>query len=203
MYPMKRSVVEARETRASILAAGLASFAELGWERTTFVGVGARAGVTRGAVHHHFPDKVSLLTAGLDEGWADAAAPLLEALAARDIPGGQRLVEFVSGYVLALTGDDRFRRLAIVSTIVAPQAVALEAGLAAKRRGMSAWEDGIREALTDTTFRPGVTADIAVLAIVTLIHGLTMTAATQPELLPADTAGAHGLATGCVHGLVA
>lgn len=146
---------------------------------------------------------MSLLTAALDEGWVDAAAPLLAALGARGVSGGQRLVAFLSGYVLALTGDDRFRRLAIVSTIVAPQAVALDAGLAAKRRGMPAWEDGIGEALADTVLGPGVTAGVAVLAIVTLIHGLTMTAATQPELLPADSAGAHALATACVHGLVA
>ncbi|MEV0027973.1 TetR/AcrR family transcriptional regulator [Nocardia sp. NPDC050793] len=203
MYLMKRSVDEARATRASILAAGLASFAELGWEKTTFIGVGARAGVTRGAVHHHFPDKLGLLTAALDEGWADAVAPLLAALAEPGTPGQERLVAFVSSYVRSLTSDDRFRKLAIVSTIVAPQAVAIEPGLAAKQRAMSAWEDGIRAALADTRRRRGVTAEVAVLAIVTVIHGLTMTAATQPELLPADTAGARALALACIHGLVA
>ncbi|MCP2319287.1 transcriptional regulator, TetR family [Nocardia amikacinitolerans] len=203
MYPMKRSVDEARATRANILAAGLASFAEIGWEKTTFVGVGARAGVTRGAVHHHFPDKLGLLTAALDEGWTDAVAPLLAALAEPGTPGPERLVAFVSGYGRSLTGDERFRRLAIVSTIVAPQALALEPGITAKQRAMSAWEDGIRAALTDTRCRPGVTVEVAVLVIITLVHGLTMTAATQPELLPADAEGARALALACVHGLVA
>lgn len=197
---MRRTAEQARETRATILRAGLASFAELGWEATSFVGVGARARVTRGAVHHHFSDKLALLTAALEEGWAEAVGPLLVDLREDALSGEERLLRFLGDYINGLSEDQRFRDLAVVSTIVAPQAVALEKGIAAKHAAMSPWEDAIGHAISDAALRPGVTGATAVLAVVTAIHGLTVIAATQRSLLPSSPEATHSLAVACIRG---
>lgn len=179
------------------------SFADIGWDGTSFVGVGRRAGVTRGAVHHYFADKRALLHAALDEGWADAMAPLLEALEGDRPRGAERLLRFIGDYVVALAGDERFRQLAIVSTLVAPQSVDLRTGLAAKEEGMSSWEDGIRRALLDADPRPGLDADAAVNSVLITIHGLTLTAATQRTRLPTASSDAQLLASATIFGVLA
>lgn len=48
---------DAEATRRRILAAGQEIFAEVGFEATTFMAIGNRAGVTRPAVNHYFPSK--------------------------------------------------------------------------------------------------------------------------------------------------
>lgn len=50
-------------TRASLIDATVACLVELGFARTTTTAVVGRAGVSLGALVHHFPSKVDLLTA--------------------------------------------------------------------------------------------------------------------------------------------
>jgi AcrR family transcriptional regulator len=64
------------ETRAKILAAVVESIAEVGFQRTTAVEITRRAGVTWGAVQHHFGDKDGILLAVLDDSFARFAARL-------------------------------------------------------------------------------------------------------------------------------
>ena len=58
---MRRTAEDAARTRVALLEAALESFEEKGWRGATFEHVARRAGVTRGAVHHHFRDKRALL----------------------------------------------------------------------------------------------------------------------------------------------
>ena len=51
---------DAEATRRRILEAGLDIFADVGFEATTFMAIGNRAGVTRPAVNHYFPSKSTL-----------------------------------------------------------------------------------------------------------------------------------------------
>jgi len=67
------------ETRARIVAAVVESIAEVGFERTPAVEVTARAGVTWGAVQHHFGDKDGMFVAVLEASFARFAA-LLESV---------------------------------------------------------------------------------------------------------------------------
>jgi AcrR family transcriptional regulator len=48
---------DAEATRRRILAASQETFADMGFEATTFMAIGNRAGVTRPAVNHYFPSK--------------------------------------------------------------------------------------------------------------------------------------------------
>lgn len=61
------------ETRAALIAAALDLLEERGWAATTAVEVCARAGLTRGALVHHYGDLPTLLAAALDEHHAQLA----------------------------------------------------------------------------------------------------------------------------------
>ena len=52
-----------KQTRRAILEAAVACLVEMGYARTTTLEVQKRAGVSRGALLHHFPSKAELLTA--------------------------------------------------------------------------------------------------------------------------------------------
>lgn len=56
-----------RATRARLLEAAITCLAELGWTASTMAVVAERAGVSRGAVQHHFPTRESLFTAALEQ----------------------------------------------------------------------------------------------------------------------------------------
>jgi AcrR family transcriptional regulator len=63
----RRTAADAAVTRRTILDAGRVTFAEDGYQAATLDGIAQRAGVTRGAVHHHFGDKRELFVAVFEE----------------------------------------------------------------------------------------------------------------------------------------
>lgn len=64
------------ETRRRVLAAVVECIAELGFQRTTGTEIARRAGVTWGAVQHHFGDKNGILAAVLEDSFHRFAAVL-------------------------------------------------------------------------------------------------------------------------------
>lgn len=102
------------ERRAEILAAALASFSERGFAATRIEDVAARAGIAKGTVYLHFPDKEALFTS-LASGMASPILERMEAMAAHDdMPG--RLV--ITGlYALAqqeILGTERRHMLRLL-----------------------------------------------------------------------------------------
>ena len=92
----RRSHAERRaETRAKIIHAMVESIAEVGFQRSTANEVTRRAGVTWGAVQHHFRDKEGILMAVLEESFQRFSAELLELN--RNAPLPQRIQQFVAG----------------------------------------------------------------------------------------------------------
>jgi AcrR family transcriptional regulator len=84
----RRSHAERRaETRARIIAAVVDSIAERGFSRTTAQEIARRAGVTWGAVQHHFGSKDTMMLAVLDDAFARFAVGL------QDIPPDAPLAE--------------------------------------------------------------------------------------------------------------
>jgi AcrR family transcriptional regulator len=67
------------ETRAKIVAAAVASVAEVGFARTTAAQITRRAGVTWGAVQHHFGDKDGMWVAVLENSFERFASRLDDA----------------------------------------------------------------------------------------------------------------------------
>jgi AcrR family transcriptional regulator len=75
--PARRTQAErTAATRERILAAVVASIAELGYQRTTASEIARRAGVTWGAVQHHFGGKEGILEAVLEGSFARLAERL-------------------------------------------------------------------------------------------------------------------------------
>jgi AcrR family transcriptional regulator len=64
------------ETRARIVAAVLESVAEVGFQRTTATEIARRAGVSWGAVQHHFGGKDAMLVAVVEDSFNRFAARL-------------------------------------------------------------------------------------------------------------------------------
>lgn len=57
---MKRTAAEAAQTRTSLLAAGLRLFSKRGYAGTSIDDIVTEAGVTRGALYHHFRAKADV-----------------------------------------------------------------------------------------------------------------------------------------------
>ena len=84
-------------TRAALVAAGRALFAADGFEATSTGAIVARAGVTRGALYHHFADKRDLFRGVLDELETELMATV-----------GDRIAGAADPFALLTAGIDAF-----------------------------------------------------------------------------------------------
>jgi AcrR family transcriptional regulator len=82
------------ETRAKLIAAVVESIAETGLARTTAPEIARRAGVTWGAVQHHFGGKDCMLVAVLDDSFRRFAA-LMETIPLADTSLEERAALFI------------------------------------------------------------------------------------------------------------
>lgn len=64
---VRRTRAAMQETRAQLLTTARQMFGELGYAHTSMDDLTARAGLTRGALYHHFGDKKGLLTAVVEQ----------------------------------------------------------------------------------------------------------------------------------------
>jgi len=79
----RRSPDHAAQTRAALLDAALAVFAERGFAAAQLEDIARRAQVTRGALYHHFDGKPALFRAVLGERWDTVMAPASDELRPR------------------------------------------------------------------------------------------------------------------------
>ncbi len=82
------------ETRARIMDAVVESIAEVGFQRTTATEIARRAGVTWGAVQHHFGGKDGILLAVLEDSFAHFAERLAD-IPTEDTPLEKRVGLFL------------------------------------------------------------------------------------------------------------
>lgn len=179
-YPvcMRRTAEEAARTRVALLHAALMAFEEKGWRGATFEHVAERAGLTRGALHHHFRTKNALLTEALEWGWAEYGARLFDLDA--PVPDAQQwLHDLLTDFVTLLRSDDLFRALASTTVLVAPQS---DGDTTGKHTALDGWREQIVAVLDRANpALPGATVAGLVLVV---LQGLTVTAVTRPDDLP-------------------
>ncbi|GGC59994.1 TetR/AcrR family transcriptional regulator [Chelatococcus reniformis] len=97
-------------TRAALVAAARALFVEKGYAGTSTPEIVAAAGVTRGALYHHFEDKRALFRAVANQE-AIAVADAIETAAAADSPAGDAMLAGSVAYLEAMTVPGRTRLL--------------------------------------------------------------------------------------------
>jgi len=196
---MRRTAEDAARTRVALLKAALMSFEEKGWRGATFEHIAERAGVTRGALHHHFRDKRALLAEALEWGWSDYGRRLFEspdgAAGDADSPdadpdpdagaAGKRphltVEELLARFVRMITRDPAFRALASTTVLVAPQAF----DRSEKDDALDDWRERIEGIVVASGGGAARLAprDVAGLVLV-LLQGFTVAAVTRPDDLP-------------------
>lgn len=111
---VRRTAEESARTRAALMDAALFVFAETGVANARLVDIAARANVTRGAVYHHFADKMALFGAILAESW-DALTVSVWAELDGEGPVRERLTAFLVAWLRDLRENDRFRALLTIT----------------------------------------------------------------------------------------
>lgn len=106
---------ESAVTRRRIVDAARVEIVDRGYAGATFDLIGTRAGLTRGSVHYHFPNKQALFLVVVEQAEADVLAAV-SALA--ETPGDTLLAE-LSACVLAITTiDDDHSTAALVVSLI-------------------------------------------------------------------------------------
>ena len=77
---MRRTQEEAEQTRRNLLDAGLKVFSQKGYQASRLIDISKAAGVTRGAIYHHFGGKEELYFAILDQGSTKINAVMSKAI---------------------------------------------------------------------------------------------------------------------------
>lgn len=109
--PERRSNRDRTEaTRAQLIAAARRLFAEKSYAETSTPDIVAAAGVTRGALYHHFTDKQALFYAVAEEEAATVAAEI-EHAAPEDLDARQALISGSRAYLEAMQAPGRTRLL--------------------------------------------------------------------------------------------
>ena len=190
---MRRTAEDAAKTRVALLEAALIAFEEKGWRGATFEHIAERAGVTRGALHHHFHDKRTLLAEALEWGWSDYRQRLFDTISpatgdtgsadgtvALDERAHRAVEELLARFVRLITGDRAFRALASTTVLVAPQAFEHYD----KGDALDDWRERIEGIVASRRGATNVAPrDIAGLVLV-LLQGFTVAAVTRPDDLP-------------------
>jgi AcrR family transcriptional regulator len=105
-----------RATRRRLLETAIRCLARHGWEVSTVAFIAAEAGISRGAVQHHFRTREALILAALESMFEERAA-LLDALPDPGA-GPDRVHAVVTGLVEAI-GGELFRAALQVWTVAA------------------------------------------------------------------------------------
>jgi|FLYN01.1.fsa_nt_gi TetR/AcrR family acrAB operon transcriptional repressor len=182
---MRRTKEEAEVTRKTLLEAGLKVFSRKGYADTTLDDIAEEAGVTRGAIYHHFGNKAELYNAVLVEGWK-RIIPAVERGIAEGSNGLEQLKRSFVYFVKFAVEDDTFRAINELMLFKTPMSEELEEGMEIKRRGMRGGihnvAEFVRKGIADGSIRPDVNPLDVGIMIITLQNGLVATWLLDPKL---------------------
>src|SRR5919106_1878574 len=159
---VRRTAAEAEQTRLAIMTAARAAFAEQGFAPASTTAIAASAGVTRGALYHHFADKTELFRAV----FVEIEHELNETVVAAALAETDSLAAFVAGCAAWLDFAERpdYQRVAVVeapAVLGAAEWHDIDAGI-----GLASMEAGL-----DALARDGVIATPPTRALAVLLFG--------------------------------
>ncbi|MET0436081.1 MAG: helix-turn-helix domain-containing protein [Devosia sp.] len=175
MQEGRKTQEERREgTRRALIAAARRQFAENGYAATNTPALAAAAGVTRGALYHHFADKQALFEAVVEEEHALLALAINAAAEAEDEPGPVRaLIEGGDAYLAAMQDSGR-RRILLIDAPAVIEREKLDAINA--RFGLKTLLEGVGAAV-----EAGAIRDLPVMPLAQLLDALFDRAALAPS----------------------
>jgi TetR/AcrR family transcriptional regulator, acrAB operon repressor len=190
---MRRTKEQADATRAHLRDSALEVFAERGYATARLEEIAERAGVTRGALYHHYADKAELYAAVVGELWWEVVGPILGLLESED-PPFERLERFLVAYIRAIDGNPRFRALLTLSVLKTEALPELAPGLEEKERAITGWLEQLRGAFSEARRRgelaEGVQPGHAARAFLCFVNGITTTVTVSPGVVnPSRDAG--------------
>ena len=174
---MRRTKEAAAQTRATIVEAGLECFDRHGIAGTTLYDIAAEAGVTKGAVYHHFKGKRAILHELRDQ----FTLPLLDQadtalLRDNDVAALERIERFLRDVIEGLECDERKCRVLAVMMFkceyVDDLAEELAGGLRHNLRLIKAFEGAYASARDEGLLAAGVEPEIAAIETAMFFTGL-------------------------------
>ncbi len=145
-----------RETRNALLDAARSLFVERGYADSSTPMIVKRAGTTRGALYHHYPDKKAIFRAVLERE-AESVAKAIEAAEgkAEDMTPLERLLLGADAYLESMQVDGRTRLVLVDghATLGASEMVEIEGPHARKSLQL-----GLQELTADTPMEQDVLA---------------------------------------------
>jgi AcrR family transcriptional regulator len=104
----------AAETREALIAAARPLFAAHGFAEVALEAIVRAAGVTRGALYHHFDDKTELFAAVFERVEGEVATRMGEAIAAADETDPVEVMRLGAGFWLDACSDPEIQRIVLV-----------------------------------------------------------------------------------------
>jgi AcrR family transcriptional regulator len=102
------------ETRESLIAAARTLFAAHGFADVALETIVRAAGVTRGALYHHFPDKTELFAAAFEQVEGEVAARMGEAIASANETDPIEVMRLGARFWLDACADPEIQRIVLV-----------------------------------------------------------------------------------------
>ncbi len=137
-------------TRAALMAAARALFIEKSYAETATPEIVAAAGVTRGALYHHFADKQALFRAVVEREAAEVAAEIERATPDAE-NARQALLDGGRAFLAAMAMPGRTRLLLLDGPAVLGRAAMDEID---NRHGARTLREGLEAAMRDSAMKP-------------------------------------------------
>ncbi len=189
MTPASRTPQRERRarTRAALLRAAGRVFAEHGYHQSTLEAVAAGAGVSKGALYHHFPSKEQLFLALLEDRLG-AGVREVEAVVAERGSGGEQLGVAMETFLRRINGDPRWLPLLLEFLAYGSRDPAAKAGIIEHflRPAREAVASGARSIGISESERALLSPDELGLAVAALVNGLAIERAFDPGVVPKD-----------------
>lgn len=112
--PRRTQAERAAETRDALIAAARPLFAAQGFAEVALETIVRSAGVTRGALYHHFADKTELFAAVFEQVEGEVAARMGEAIAASNETDPVEVMRLGAGFWLDACSDPEVQRIVLV-----------------------------------------------------------------------------------------
>jgi AcrR family transcriptional regulator len=110
----RTQAARAAETREALIAAARPLFAEHGFSEVALETIVRAAGVTRGALYHHFADKTELFAAVFERVEGEVAAHMGDAIAAAGKTDPLEVMRLGAGFWLDACSDPEVQRIVLV-----------------------------------------------------------------------------------------